>query len=189
MNESMHVAERLAAIGEEFATIDATEMGAIFYFLAVLHGASDAKRMGDLAEIAERFAQEQALVALNDEEKAKPEQQLEQFVQEGIDLAYHAMRERKWAVAVNHLAKLAYLDDLIIKVKAGEVLPVDSWPEIVGCPEEHGCTSCRACEVSHCRICAPCGKPEPIPRHTSCSSCPDCNCVQCGTAESGVSNA
>lgn len=34
-------------------------------------------------------------------------------------------------------------------------------------PEEHGCTSCRACEVSHCRICAPCGKPEPPPKGVS----------------------
>jgi hypothetical protein len=30
-------------------------------------------------------------------------------------------------------------------------------------PLEHGCTNCRACESSHCRICDPCGKPEPRP--------------------------
>lgn len=72
---------------------------------------------------------------------------------------------------------------LIEQLPAGVVVELPRVTTVwVDLNAEHGCTSCHACETSHCRVCAPCGKPEPLPRHTSCSSCPNCNCVQCGTS-------
>lgn len=122
------VSERLAALGDEFEQ-DSVALAALFKYLAVIHGAGDVRRMQTIAEIGNCLAR-LTLDRIDGNERS-PTEMLEHFIQEGIELVSGSLFERNWLVAEATIRKIAFLDDLLNKTKNGEVLPKDSWPDIV----------------------------------------------------------
>lgn len=128
-DDQLAVSERLAALGDEFER-DSIALAALFKYLAVIHGAGDSKRMGQIAEIGNCLAK--LAIDQIDNRTRTPDEELEHFIQEGIELINGCLYERNWAIAEATLRKVAFLDDLRSRVNSGEVIPKDSWPDVVG---------------------------------------------------------
>lgn len=135
----LQIAERLNALGKQVTSNAdddeiAHHVAACLNFLAVLCGTDDDTRLFDSGCILRRFSEE-ALEQFKTPEP-EPEETLRRLTERGIDIACAAIRERKWEIATEGLAKIIYLDELSQKVASGEETlrkqPEVEWPDVVG---------------------------------------------------------
>lgn len=134
MSESLLTAARLGVVAEEMKAGENVLTAAILNFTAVLCVTEDVTRMRHLGIVAQELAKQ----SLKEFERAGPEKvvsvedRLEDFIQQGIVIAMHALRDRDWQIAAQSIARVAYLDDLLARTKSGEIIPADTWPDVVG---------------------------------------------------------
>lgn len=128
------VSDAIGALATAYKNVDTEPLKrsvASLSFLAVLTGTGDNERLFYAAATLNRLATN-ALDEFSDPKPSDPQNELNRLIEKGVDILNRSIAERKWELAAEHLPKLIFLDELLARMKRGEVIPLDTWPDVIG---------------------------------------------------------